>query len=136
MKLADLQQAIYDRLTDEVGLSVSGIYTNVTQATESESDAYFPYITISPINSTPSDTKDMNGAEVLVDVNLWSRSTSALSDRSIMDDIYDALQKYDALAVSGANVIDCRFDSGTSFPDPDGKTRQYVSTWRVLYYDE
>ena len=135
MKVAAVQQAIYDRLStySPVSDAVTGIYTDVPQAAESEDSSVFPYITIGPVAVTPDDTKSDDGAQTLVDVHIWIRSTSALTWRAIADDIYDALQKYDALAVAGVNVIDCRFDSSAEFDDPDGKTRHQVSTFRVTY---
>ena len=50
-----------------------------------------------------------------------------------IDDVYDALQKYDALPVAGVTVIDCRFDGSTEFADPDGVTQHQVGTYRITY---
>lgn len=134
MNIKELQQALFTRVNTQVGVSVQGVYTTVPQATESEDDSVFPYITIGPFSGAPEDTKDDNGAQVLADIHIWSRSPSALTWREIGDKVYDALQKYDALAVTGANVIDCRFDSSTDFDDPDGVTRHYVLTFRITYF--
>lgn len=133
MILDELQQSIYDRLSSEVS-GMRGIYTNVPQDPESEDDAAFPYIAINPINTTPTDTKDDNGIVALIDVNVFTRSNSAKSDRALLTPIYDALQKYSDLPVTGANVIDCRYDGGTDFMESDGKTKQYSLTFRVVYY--
>lgn len=136
MNLDSLQQAVYTRLNNVTAITdaVTGIYTKAPQPDAPEDDAAFPYITIGPIISTPQDTKDDNGIMALVDVHIWSRSQSALSWRGIAGDVYDALQKY-ALTVTGANVIDCRFDSETDFQDPeDGRTWHLVMTWRINYY--
>lgn len=137
MNIEQLQQAVYDRLNGVAAITgaVTGIYTKAPQPDEAEDDSAFPYITIGPIIPGPMDTKDDDGGEVLVDVHIWSRSQSALTWRAIGDDVYDALQKYDALAVTGANVIDCRFDGSTDFEDPeDGQTWHYVLTFRVTYF--
>lgn len=134
MNTVELQQALFTRLTAEVGGSVVGIYTDPPQATESEDDSAFPYITIGPFNGAPDDTKDDDGFQILADIHIWARSNSALTWRAIGDAVYDALQKFDALSVTGANVIDCRFDSSTNFDDPDGRTKHYVLTFRVHYF--
>ncbi len=134
MNTSDLLQAIYNRLSGEVGGLVNGIYSKVPQADDSGSDADFPYISILPVTVSSSDTKDMNGADALIDINLWSRSTSPLSDFAICDAIYDALQKYSDLPIAGANVIDCRHESTVDLQDPDGKTAHYTMTFRVVYY--
>lgn len=137
MNIEQLQQAIYDRLSgfSAVAGAVGGIYTKAPQGPESEDASAFPYITIGPVIPGPFDTKDDNGAEVVFDVHIWSRSQSALTWRALGDDVYTALQKYDQLAVTGANVIDCRFDSSIDYQDPqDGRTWHYVLSFRVTYY--
>lgn len=134
MNAKELQEAIYTRVNTQVGGSVSGVYTDPPQAAQSEDDSAFPFITIGPVSATPNDTKGDNGFSTLFDVHIWSRSSSALTWRSIGDQVYDALQKYDALPVVGANVVDCRFDSSTNFDDPDGRTKHYVLTFRVNYF--
>jgi hypothetical protein len=135
MKLAAVQQGVYDRLSGVTAITdaVTGIYTSVPQSPESEDASSFPYITIGPVSVTPDDTKTDDGSQALVDVHIWSRSTSALTWRAIADDVYDALQKYDALTVTGADVIDCRFDSSAEFDDPDGVTKHQIGTYRISY---
>ena len=131
-----LQQAVYDRLVavPAVNDAVVGIYTKAPQDPESEDNTAFPYITIGPITATPADTKGSDGIMALVDVHVWSRSQSALSWRGIGTDIYAALQKH-ALAVTGANVVDCRFDAEVDYQDPDdGRTWHMVLTFRVYYF--
>lgn len=137
MNIADLQQAIYTRLTSVVAITsaVTGVFTTRPQPSDAGDNTAFPYITIGPIIPGPYDTKDDNGGNVLFDVHIWSRSQSALDWRAIGDLVYDALQKYDALAVAGANVIDVRFDSSQDFQDPDeGETWHYVLTFRATYF--
>ena len=135
MKIAALQQAIYDRLNSVPAITdaVTGIYTSVPQSAQSEDDSAFPYITLGPVAVSPNDTKTDNGAQALFDVHIWSRSKSDLTWRAIADDVYDALQKYDALPVAGVTVIDCRFDGSAEFADPDGVTQHQVSTYRIAY---
>lgn len=138
MKAAQLQQCIYDRLkaVAAVNDNVVGIYTKAPQAAQSEASSAFPFITIGPATSTPSDDKDQNAIQALVDVHIWSRSQSALAWRGLGDAVYDALQLAD-ITVAGANVIECRFEDAVDFADPDdGRTWHYVLTFRVLYYLE
>lgn len=136
MKTAQLQQALYDRLTGytAVDSAVAGIYTTVPQVADSGDASAFPFITIGPFIESPNDTKTSDGVTVLADVHTWSRSRSALTWRQIADDVYDALQKY-ALPVSGVNVIDCRFDSSAEYDDADGVTKHHVSTFRITYFN-
>lgn len=135
MRIAALQSAIYDRLSGytPVSSAVTGIYTFVPQSSEAEDDSAFPYITIGPVATSPDDSKTDSGIQALFDVHIWSRSKSALTWRAIADDVYDALQKYDALPVAGVTVIDCRFDGSTEFADPDGVTHHQIGTYRITY---
>lgn len=135
MKLAAVQQAVYTRLNSVTAITdaVTGIYTFVPQVVDSEDDSAFPYITLGPVSVTPDDSKTDDGAQAIFDVHIWSRSKSALTWRAIADDVYDALQKYDALAVAGVTVIDCRFDSSAEFDDPDGVSHHQIGTYRITY---
>lgn len=115
------------------GYQTHAIYTDVPQDAQSEDAARFPYISVSLATGSPNDTKDDNGGEVLVDVHLWTRGKSTSERMAKADAIYDALQLH-SLSVSGANVIECRFDSSQDLKDPDGLTAHVVLTWRVLYF--
>lgn len=130
-------QAIYTRLNGLRATSLSdvqAIYTTVPQSTTPESRTPFPYIVVNGFDTQPDDTKDDDGIQCLVDVHTFSRSQSSLTWRAIAGAVYDALQKH-ALSVTGANVIECRYDGGTEFEDPsDGKTWHVVQTFRVFYF--
>tara|TARA_R110000772_G_scaffold45492_9_gene104257 strand:- start:2492 stop:2908 length:417 start_codon:yes stop_codon:yes gene_type:complete len=136
MDLGPLQQAIYDRLTGvpAVNDAVVGIYTQTPQNAKSEDPAAFPFITIGSFAPKPMDTDGSNGISALVDVHLWSRSTSALTWRAISSAVYDALHKYTALNVVGAQVVDCLFETGAEIPDPDDITTHSIVSFRVTYF--
>lgn len=137
MNTAEVTQAIYTRLDGLRATTLSdvqAVYTVVPQSTTPESNTPFPYIVVTGINTQPDDTKDDNGIQCLIDVHTFSRSQSSLTWRAIADAVYDGLQKH-SLSVTGANVIECRYDGGTEFEDPDdGKTWHVVQTFRVFYY--
>lgn len=115
------------------GYQTNAIYTDVPQDANSEDAARFPYISVSLADGSPNDTKDDNGGSVLVDVHLWTRAQSTTARLGKADEIYDALQLF-GLTVSGANVIECRFDSSQDLDDPDGITSHTVMTFRVRYF--
>lgn len=105
MKMDELQSAIYERLTGyaPVSSAVTGIYAEVPQSAQSESDADFPFITIGEASILANDTKTDNGIAALVDVHIYSRSTSPTTWKVIAGNVYNALQKYDGLNMpSGA----------------------------------
>ena len=134
MNTKQLQQALYTRLNSQVGGSVVGIYTDVPQADDSELDSAYPFITIGPFVGSNDDTKDDNGVDVVAHVHIWSRSTSALTWRELHDDVFDALQDYRSLPVTGANVVNLLYEGSEDFPDPDGKTTHVVMRFRVSYF--
>lgn len=134
MNIKELQQGLYTRLNSQVGGSFVGIYTSVPQAEDSEADSAFPFITIGPFAASNDDTKDDNGAEVVAQVHIWSRSKSALVWRGLHDAVYDALQDYRSLSVTGANIVNVLFDGSDDFDDPDGRTVHVVMRFRVSYF--
>lgn len=138
MNSANLQQAVYTRLNGFTGLTAllgtAGIRTRVIQETQPESNAPFPYVTIELPSIQPLDTKDENGGNSIIRCHVWSRSQSELIRRAVEDQIYDALQKHD-LSITGANTIDCRFESSSEFEDPDGVTTHGIVDFRVTYFE-
>lgn len=129
------QTAITDSLgTVPGGYQTHAIYTDVPQVSQSEGTTEFPFITVTLATAMANDTKGTNGGNVLVDVHMWFRGHSSTARFALADAVYDALQKYDALSVTGANTVDCRYDSGASYKDPDGVTAHEVRTFRVTYF--
>lgn len=134
MNSAGLHQALYSRLANVTAVSskVIGIYSEVPQAAQSEDDAAFPFITLGPHVFRPFDTDDDDGQQVAVQVHIWDRYTSELTRGALRDAVYDALHKFD-LSISGANTVDCLFETANGFDDPDGKTHHIVMQFRVTY---
>lgn len=144
MNMAEVQEAIVDRLgavaavTGLLGSAPSyqanAIYTNVSQPDAPESTGAFPYIVVSGVTATPQDDKDQNAVEALVDVHAFHRTNSQKALNELSDAVYDALHLH-ALSVTGANLIECRFNNAVDFEDPDdGRTWHSVRTFKVLYY--
>lgn len=136
MRTAELQQAVYDRLTGDANLmaAITGVYTTAPQSSEPEEDTAFPYVTINLVGVRNDDDKDENAISADVDIHLWARSQSALAWRDIADMIYDRMHRCD-LSVTGANVIECDFQSRIDMQDPHSlRTWHVVQTFTVLYY--
>jgi len=135
MNTADLHQGIYDALSNDAAVSaaVSGVYTDVPQPADAGADSVFPYISLGPIIATPWDTKTENGISALVQVDIWSRSRSALTWRAVESAVYDALHRTDLLMVGVENVVYCQFENSVSLPDADGKTTHIAMEFRVVY---
>lgn len=136
MNLANLQQAVFTRLSNFVALTSQlagdGIYARKPQDDASEATAPFPYITFSLPSALPWDTDDTDGAEVILRVHVWSRSQSMLVPQGIMDSVYDCLHKHQ-LVIAGANTVDCLFITSEFMDDPDGVTTHGIVDFRVTY---
>lgn len=136
MNLAGLQQAVFTRLSNYTALtsllSGQGIYARKPQDDASESTTPFPYVTFDFPSVLPWDTDNINGAEAVLRVHVWSRSQSALVGQAIMDAAYDALHKFQ-ITISGANTMDCLFLRSQSMDDPDGVTTHGILDFRITY---
>lgn len=140
MNAAALQEAIYDQLNDTSVTSLLSsayspfvaIFTDVPQAADSNSESYFPFVTIGADIITPFDTKDTTGGSAVVQVDVWARATSMLSIKAIGDAI-DARLRRQALTISGSTHIETFLESATQLRDPDGKTKRMLMLYRVLY---
>ena len=144
MNLTELQEAIVARLgavtaiTDTLGVvpgayQTHAIYTRVPQSINSEDNAPFPFVTVSIVAPSAFDTKTDTGADVTIDVHVWSRGNTLAAPLAIADAIYDALHRHD-LTVSGANVVNCLFENGAMMMDPDGVTVHLIRSFRVTYF--
>jgi len=137
MNLANLQQAVFTRLSGFTALtsqlSGQGVYARKPQDPESEDASVFPYVTFTVVTVNPWDTDDTDGAQAIVQIDVWSRSQSRQQVAAILDSIYDALHKYQ-IPISGANTVDCLFAGGPIITDdPDGVTTHGVADFRATY---
>lgn len=160
MKSEALQQAIYDRLTEESGLEIDfqtnfatvrtitdgnlmamlsaaydpfpAIFTDIPQAADAEDPAYFPFVTIGADVITPFDTKDALGGNALVQVDVWERAASMLDLKEVVD-VIDGRLRRQALSISGATHITTELESATFTRDQDGKTKRALLLYRVLW---
>lgn len=135
MKLDALQQALFDKLFNSAALMAlaEAIWIpKAPQADDGELTGPFPYVVIPQMNANPFDTKNSNGGDVVVQVDGYSRNPSALEIGALQGLVYSTLHKQD-LNISDAHFIDCLHE-GTSFGYEDGgKTRRFVSLYRVTY---
>ena len=134
MNSANLHQAVYTRLAGYVPLTsqIEDVYSRVPQPDDAGSDAPFPYVTFEIASATPFDTKTDLGINAIVQVHVWSRTTSDLVRRAIEDAAYDALHRY-SLPITSASTVDVLFETKTEFADPDGMTMHGVLSFRVTY---
>lgn len=97
-KLFEVQEAIYARLTAELGNKVNGVFDYVPE------DTKFPYVVIGRLQSTPERTKTTVGERVEVELDIWSSAKGKKETISIVNLIKDALDE--ELPIPGADLID------------------------------
>lgn len=131
MDLEALQSAIYARLSDQVGASVIGIYSDTPQASEGEDASAFPYITLGPYVANTFDTKAALGGSYLAQIHIWTRTHDNLARAALHDAVAGALHRH-TLTIAGADYTDCTFQGSEDFPDIDGETRHIVMRFRVV----
>ena len=128
----DLRQAIYTRLDDQ--LSVPVWSPRAPQNAEGEDNTPFPYVVIVQANEAPWNSKTFRGAQFVVQIDGYARSTATKSSEVAIADlasqVREALEWYD---LTGAELswVDTIFQSTALGWSEDGKTRRFVSLYRV-----
>lgn len=140
MKSAALQQAVFTRLNDASVTSLlssayaplPAIFTDVPQSLDAEKESSFPYVTIGGDTINPFDDKDNPGGNAVVQIDVWSRASSMLTLKAVVDAI-DARLRRQPLSIAGATHITTELDSSVFSRDPDGKTKRAILLYRVLW---
>jgi hypothetical protein len=103
----------------------SKIYSHVPHGTEE------PFIAFSTTIITEAETKTTDGSEHSIELDVWSRQSSARQVNQIMRAIKNVLDRNKTFAVAGTTLVDCRLEFVTEFPEGDGPTRHGVMRFRV-----
>jgi hypothetical protein len=98
------------------------------QRKDSGDDAFFPYITVSAPSNVLYATKDTTGDNVILQVDIWSRTANGALER-IAKAAYDRLHRTDW---SLTGFITSEVEGMDFMLDPDGKTRRCMIRVRVL----
>lgn len=127
-----LQQAVYDRLTADAGLTAllaegaAGVFDHVPQASA------FPYVTIGEASAVPGElaSKTEPALAQSLTLHVWSRDRGFGETKRILAALTAALD--DApLTVAGQTLVALRFEFAATFLDPDGLTRHGVQRFRA-----
>lgn len=120
--------ALKSALKADAGVSalVAGrVYTDVPQPPT------FPYIAFGPLLTAPWDASCIEGAEISVQIDAWSRKPGPAECLFINAAIRAALHTR-PLAVSGHNHVLMRVDSTRYLLDRDNETHHGVNRLRIL----
>lgn len=132
-KYAALREAIVAHLDGLAGFPP--VYSpRAPQPDDAGDGGDFPFVVVSQATESPWNTKGTRGAQFLVQVDAYARSTAIHSAENIITALHAqtrAALEWHPLTVTGAHWVDTQFESMTLGWDDEGKTRRFVSLYRV-----
>tara|TARA_Y100000996_G_scaffold98920_1_gene71200 strand:- start:202 stop:603 length:402 start_codon:yes stop_codon:yes gene_type:complete len=125
-----LQQTVFNTLDGDSTLQslVSDVFNFVPQNTA------YPYVQIGDDSLSDNSTKDLDGNIHSIVIHTWSRYRGDKEAKEIMARVYDLLHN-SSLSVSGASLVNARFDTSDILTDPDGITKHGVQRFNFVIYD-
>jgi len=125
-----LQKTVFDTLDGDSNLQskVSDVYNFVPQNTA------YPYVQVGDDSMADNSTKDLDGNIHSIMIHTWSRYRGDKEAKEIMARIYELLHN-SSLSVSGASLVNARFETSDILNDPDGITKHGVQRFRFVIYD-
>jgi len=94
-------------------------------------NAVFPYVSISGSQVLPDKADCIDGTEVFVQLDAWSRAQGYPEVMGIAGSVVDALDD-EPLAVDGFHLVVFEMQSLNYLRDPDGLTRHAAISFRAL----
>ena len=88
----------------------------------------FPYITVGEGDETSDDADCIDGLEISLDIDVWSRAPGFPEAKKISDEIRKAL-KTPELTIPTNELVYFRHRQTRFLRDPDGKTAHAVMTF-------
>lgn len=123
-----LQSTIYSTLNNDSTLTNTlgaSIFDDVPQG------AATPYVTIGEDTAVDFSAGEHDGADITVNIDVWSEYKGSKETKQIIDRIHDLLHDSN-LSVTGFNLVNLRFEFSDILRDPDGVTRHGVIRFRAI----
>ena len=122
-----LQQTVFNALEQSSTLQnlVTDVYDFVPESTA------FPYVKIGEQTMVDNGTKDKKGSDFTIEVHTFSRYRGSVEIKNIMSVVYDILHE-SSLSVSGASLVNMRFEFSDIIKENDGLTTHGVQRFRVF----
>ena len=122
-----LQQTVFNALDQSSTLQnlVTDVYDFVPESTA------FPYVKIGEQTMVDNGTKNKQGTDFTIEVHTFSRYRGSVEIKNIMSVVYDILHE-SSLSVSGADLINMRFEFSDIIKENDGLTTHGVQRFRVF----
>ena len=122
-----LQQTVFNALDQSSTLQnlVTDVYDFVPESTA------FPYVKIGEQTMVDDGTKDKKGSDFTIEVHTFSRYRGSVEIKNIMSVVYDILHE-SSLSVSGASLVNMRFEFSDIIKENDGLTTHGVQRFRAF----
>jgi hypothetical protein len=123
-----LQSTIYSTLNGDNNLTSTlgaSIFDEVPEGSAT------PYVTIGEDTAIDYSAGSEDGADVTVNIDVWSEYKGSKETKQIMDRIHDLLHDSN-LSITGFNLVNLRFEFSDILRDPDGVTRHGVMRFRAI----
>ena len=126
----ELQKSIFNRLDGDSTLQnlVTDVYDFVPENTA------FPYVKVGEETSLDNGTKTLQGNEHTLVIHTFSRYRGSKEVKEIMSRIY-ALLHESSLSVTGASLVNLRFEFSDVIKENDGFTSHGLQRFRAVVYD-
>ena len=126
----ELQKSIFNALDGDSTLQslVTDVYDFVPESTA------FPYVKVGEETSIDNGTKTLQGNEHTLVIHTFSRYRGSKEVKEIMSIIY-ALLHESSLSVSGASLVNLRFEFSDVIKENDGFTSHGLQRFRAVVYD-
>jgi len=121
---AELQKAVLTALKADSAIMAlaSNVYDNVPADPFGAKTAY---ISFGPEDSRDDDAEDIDGREITLQVDIWSRAVGMVECKRLTDLVRQRLH-HGALTVTGYGLTDTIVELTRVFRDPDGRTSHGV----------
>ena len=126
-----LQKTIFDVLNGDSNLTSTlgaSVYDFVPDSTA------FPYVKLGEETAIDNGTKTLQGNEHTLVIHSFSRYRGSKQIKEIMSRIY-ALLHESSLSVSGASLVNLRFEFSDVIKENDGLTSHGLQRFRAVVYD-
>ncbi len=126
----ELQKSIFNALDGDSTLQnlVTDVYDFVPENTA------FPYVKVGEETSIDNGTKTLQGNEHTLVIHTFSRYRGSKEVKEIMSRIY-ALLHESSLSVTGASLVNLRFEFSDVIKENDGFTSHGLQRFRAVVYD-
>ena len=127
----ELQKTIFDTLSGDSTITSTygaNVYDYIPDNTS------FPYVKLGEETSVDNGTKTLQGNEHTLVIHTFSQYRGSKEVKNIMSRIY-ALLHESSLSVSGASLVNLRFEFSDVIKENDGLTTHGLQRFRAVVFD-